>query len=107
MDVSCLDAAAAAEPGLSDRQSSWAQPSSKVGGRDTPAMRNAYEKAARLVRKNRERLLRILGVHGLGVGKSADHGGGEGVCLIVYVDSTVDRRALPDEIEGFPVYTVP
>ena len=70
-------------------------------------MRNAYTKASKVLMRNRKRLLKIQGVHGIAVGRSADHGGDEGVCLVVYVDSTLGKRALPAEIEGFPLYTIP
>ena len=70
-------------------------------------MSNAYTKASKVLMRNRKRLLKIRGVHGVAVGRSADHGGGEGVCLVVYVDSTLDKRALPNEIESFLVSTIP
>ena len=68
---------------------------------------NAFKRASEVLERHRERLQEMTGVHGVAVRTAVDHGGDEGVCLVIYVDSTVDRRSLPSEIEGIPVYTIP
>ena len=98
----------AAEPGIPrGHNSAEGQPLLNEVRRGSPAMSNDYARASKVLQRNRKQLLKVRGVHGLAVGRLADHGGGEGVCLVVYVDSTVDRHALPQEIEGFIVYTIP
>ena len=70
-------------------------------------MENTFQKASKILEKHRKHLLKIRGVQGLAVSTAAPRGGAGGPCLVVYVDSTVDRNSLPDEIEGTPVYTIP
>lgn len=66
----------------------------------------SYSKAMKVLHRHRKGILKVRGVRGFAVGKASDFGGKVGVCLVIYADRTADRRAIPDEIEGFPVYVL-
>jgi hypothetical protein len=57
------------------------------------------EQASEIKRRHRDTLLKIKGVHGVGV--QQDETGGN--CLVVLTDETADISGVPSEIEGLPV----
>lgn len=69
-------------------------------------MHNPFSKASRVLRKHRKKLLLIKGVRGLGVMRASQFGGENIPCLVVYGDSTLKRKSVPEEIEGISVYLV-
>lgn len=69
-------------------------------------MQNPFSKASRVLRRHRKRLLEIRGVRGLAVMRASQFGGDNIPCLVIYGDSTVKRKSVPEELEGITVYLV-
>ena len=69
-------------------------------------MTENYEEAKQILEKNKEYIMSILGVHGIGVGKGSNYGGDPTPCFVIYIDTNADETPIPKEIERIPVYVV-
>ncbi len=69
-------------------------------------MTENYEEAKIILEKNKEKIMIIPGVHGIGVGKGSNYGGSPTPCFVVYIDTDQEQVDIPIEIEGIPVYII-
>ena len=67
-------------------------------------MTENYEEAKQILEKNKEEIMNIPGVHGIGVGKGSNYGGEPMPCFVVYLDTKADETLIPKEIDRIPVY---
>ena len=67
-------------------------------------MRDPYKTASEVLERNKQNIMNISGVHGIGVGRGSDYGGEDKPCFVVYLDTNADQTVIPKEIENIPVH---